>query len=133
MKNKKTLFLLAILISILLTTIYLNINIFKKRNIIENSNRELKKVIERKNKKEVLSYSKIIENFKDNNLLVKSFEKNKEGEMIFDIIYKEDSKKFKTMLENMGDSGYKYEIIKINMNFKENKGESFIKFKIYPM
>lgn len=133
MKNKKTLFLLAILISILFTTIYLNINIFKKRNVIENSNKELNTIIERKNKKEVLNYSEIIGNFKDNNLLVKSFEKNKEGEIIFDIIYKEDSKKFKAMLENMGDSGYKYEIIKINMNFKENKGESFIKFKIYPM
>lgn len=132
MKNKKAVFLLIILTSILFVTIYLNINIFREKSAIKSSNIELKKTIEKKDMKETLSYNKIMENFNSNDLVVKSFEKSKEEEMIFDIIYRGNSEKFKDILDNIRSSGYKYEIIKINMNFKENKEESFIKFKIYP-
>ncbi|WP_282804214.1 hypothetical protein [Clostridium tetani] len=132
MKNKKAVFLLIILTSILFATIYLNINIFREKNVIKSSNIELKKTIEKKDMKETLSYNKIMESFDSNDLVVKSFEKSKEEEMIFDIIYKGDSEKFKDILDNIRNGGYKYEIIKINMNFKENKGESLIKLKIHP-
>ncbi|CDI49728.1 hypothetical protein [Clostridium tetani] len=132
MKNKRAVFLLIILTSILFATIYLNINIFREKNVIKSSNIELKKTIEKKDMKETLSYNKIMESFNSNDLVVKSFEKSKEEEMIFDIIYKGDSEKFKDILDNIRNGGYKYEIIKINMNFKENKGESLIKLKIHP-
>lgn len=132
MKNKKAIFLSVILTSILFITIHLNIKVFKGKNNIKNTNIQLKKSIEDKNINGTLSYAKIIDNFRSNGFVIKSFEKNKEEEMIFDIIYKGDSKKFKAILDSLKNNGYKYEILKIDMNFKENKEESFVNFKVYP-
>ena len=132
MKNKKVVLLIVTLIGILFATIYLNLNIFREKNAMQNSNAQLEKIIEKKNVNHTLDYNKIIEKFKSNDFIIKSFEKNKEEEMIFDIIYKGNSKNLRDTFENIRNSGYKYEIININMNLKENKGESFIKFKIHP-
>ena len=131
MKNKKAIFLFVILTSVLFITIHLNIKIFKEKNNIKNTNIQLKKSVEKKNIKETLSYAKIIDKFRSNGLVIKSFEKSKEEEMIFDIIYKGDSKKLKSILDDVKNNGYKYEILKIDMNFKENKDESFVSFKVY--
>ncbi|MBE6065338.1 hypothetical protein [Clostridium cochlearium] len=132
MKNRKAMLLIITLIGILFATIYLNLNIFREKNAMQNSNAQLEKIIEKKNVNHTLDYNKIIEKFKSNDFIIKSFEKNKEEEMIFDIIYKGNSKNLRDTFENIRNSGYKYEIININMNLKENKGESFIKFKIHP-
>ncbi|WP_270474654.1 hypothetical protein [Clostridium cochlearium] len=132
MKNRKVVLLIVTLIGILFATIYLNLNIFREKNAMQNSNAQLEKIIEKKNVNHTLDYNKIIEKFKSNDFIIKSFEKNKEEEMIFDIIYKGNSKNLRDTFENIRNSGYKYEIININMNLKENKGESFIKFKIHP-
>ncbi|SQB32875.1 hypothetical protein [Clostridium cochlearium] len=132
MKNRKAMLLIITLIGILFATIYLNLNIFREKNAMQNSNAQLEKIIEKKNVNHTLDYNKIIEKFKSNDFIIKSFGKNKEEEMIFDIIYKGNSKNLRDTFENIRNSGYKYEIININMNLKENKGESFIKFKIHP-
>ena len=132
MKNRKAMLLIITLIGILFATIYLNLNIFREKNAMQNSNAQLEKIIEKKNVNHTLDYNKIIEKFKSNDFIIKSFEKNKEEEVIFDIIYKGNSKNLRDTFENIRNSGYKYEIININMNLKENKGESFIKFKIHP-
>ncbi|MBV1816961.1 hypothetical protein L0P52_00385 [Clostridium cochlearium] len=132
MKNRKAMLLIITLIGILFATIYLNLNIFREKNAMQNSNAQLEKIIEKKNVNHTLDYNKIIEKFKSNDFIIKSFEKNKEEEMIFDIIYKGNSKNLRDTFKNIRNSGYKYEIININMNLKENKGESFIKFKIHP-
>ncbi|MCG4579576.1 hypothetical protein [Clostridium cochlearium] len=132
MKNRKVVLLIVTLIGILFATIYLNLNIFREKKAMQNSNAQLEKIIEKKNVNHTLDYNKIIEKFKSNDFIIKSFEKNKEEEMIFDIIYKGNSKNLRDTFENIRNSGYKYEIININMNLKENKGESFIKFKIHP-
>jgi len=132
MKNRKVVLLIVTLIGILFATIYLNLNIFREKKAMQNSNAQLEKIIEKKNVNHTLDYNKIIEKFKSNDFIIKSFEKNKEEEVIFDIIYKGNSKNLRDTFKNIRNSGYKYEIININMNLKENKGESFIKFKIHP-